>query len=269
MRNPQERHSSSALSQDLSDESLLNSLIATTPKELLSLLFRFNLAESFLRQMKERQIVSSDPHLSAPASIQNDALALYCQSRQIDSKEKHDEWCFRHALKPDDLISEAIHLYRRKELENKILNDTGETLFLRYKDKLDRVLYSLLRVDDPLLCQELFYSIDSKEQTFSHIASQYSMGPEAKTQGLVGPVDLTTPHPEISARLRTAQAGHLIGPFKIDAWYAVLRLEYRFDSEYDEATKNFLRELSFKSEINKSINQEVTLIAQWLLQSPE
>ena len=38
------------------------------------------------------------------------------------------------------------------------------------------------------------------------------IGPESKTQGIVGPVDLTTPHSEIAARLRTAAARQLLNP---------------------------------------------------------
>ena len=50
----------------------------------------------------------------------------------------------------------------------------------------------------------------------------------------MGPVDLTTPHPEIAARLRTAKPRQLFSPFQADQWHVLIRLEYRFDSEYDE-----------------------------------
>jgi hypothetical protein len=100
----------------------------------------------------------------------------------------------------EDLVSEAIHAWRRAELREQLVTASGESLYLRYKDKLDRVLYSLLRVADSGLCQELSYAIEAGEITFAEAATQHSNGPEAKTQGIVGPVDLTTPHPEVAAR---------------------------------------------------------------------
>jgi parvulin-like peptidyl-prolyl isomerase len=121
-----------------------------------------------------------------------------------------------------------------------LLSGSGETLFLRYKDRLDRVLYSLIRVESEDLAYSLFYAIEAGDLGFGQAAAQNSIGPESKTQGIVGPVDLTTPHPEIAARLRTADPGQLFSPFAADQWYAIIRLEYRFDSEYDDQTRRFL-----------------------------
>ena len=164
----------------------------------------------------------------------------------------------------EDLVSEAIHAWRRAELREQLVTASGESLYLRYKDKLDRVLYGLIRVADSGLCQELFYAIEAGEITFAEAATQYSNGPEAKTQGIVGPVDLTTPHPEVAARLRTAQAGHLIGPFQADEWHTLIRMEYRFDSEYDDNTKRFLEEICFKSQIGTDIQSDLQALIGWL-----
>jgi len=126
------------------------------------------------------------------------------------------------------------------------------------------VLYSLIRVDDAGLCRELFYAIEAGEISFGEAARLHSRGPEAKTQGIVGPVDLTTPHPEIAGRLRTAQAGQLIGPFEAAEWHTLLRLEYRFDSEYDAHTQNFLEEMNFKSRICGDLKTELQQLSSWL-----
>ena len=125
---------------------------------------------------------------------------------------------------------------------SEILKNVGETLFLRYKDRLDRVLYSLIRVETEDLAYKLYYEIESREVEFADMAEAHSCGPEAKMQGIIGPADLTTPHPEIAARLRTATATAL-SPFKVDEWFSIIRLEYRFESEYNEKTQQFLGNL--------------------------
>ena len=248
----------------MSGTTVLFALEQASGRDLISLLFRFDMAESFVRQLKEREVVFAHSDLSDPDQIHADALQRYCEENGLTTPEDRQRWCLTHGMTSEDLVSEAIHAWRRAELREQLVTASGESLYLRYKDKLDRVLYSLLRVADSGLCQELFYAIEAGEITFAEAATQYSTGPEAKTQGIVGPVDLTTPHPEVAARLRTAQAGHLIGPFQADEWHTLIRMEYRFDSEYDDNTKRFLEEICFKSQIGTDIQSDLQALISWL-----
>ena len=243
---------------------ILHALQEASGKELIALLFRFDLAEPFLRQLKEREVVFHYPNLSDPEAIRAEALDRFCQEKNLTNAEDIQKWCLARCMNESDLVSEAIHAWRRQELQQEVVTATGETLYLRYKDKLDRVLYSLLRLNDPGLCQELYYAIEAGEITFAEAAERHSCGPEAKTKGIVGPVDLTTPHPEIASRLRTAQAGTLIGPFKADEWHTIIRMDYRFDSEYDESTKDFLKEMTFKAKIGETVKNDVLDLYTWL-----
>ena len=103
---------------------------------------------------------------------------------------------------------------------------------------------------------DILKKIESGEIEFGEAAKKYSDGPEAKTQGIIGPCDLTVPHPDISSRLRTASPKQLFKPFLIDKWVAILRLEYRFDSEFNNNTKEILGKLIFGSKI-KPISSEI------------
>ena len=131
--------------------------------------------------------------------------------------------------------------------------------------QVDRVLYSLIRVESSEQAHHLFYSIEANEIEFGDAAAQFSIGPESKTQGIVGPVDLTTPHPEIAARLRTAKPRQLFPPFKADQWHVLIRLEYRFDSEYDEKTRQFLGSLVLSAKAQDMTKQiKMNYIKQYL-----
>jgi hypothetical protein len=243
--------------------SLLTALQDASNLELIALLFRFELAEPFLRQLKERAVVCEHDDLSDPNQVAEAAMEKYCNKHGLSNKEEQQRWCLQRGMSQADLVSEAIHDWRRTELRQRLCSNS-ESLYLRYKDNLDRVLYSLIRVDDAGLCRELFYAIEAGEISFGEAARLHSRGPEAKTQGIVGPVDLTTPHPEIAGRLRTAQAGQLIGPFEAAEWHTLLRLEYRFDSEYDAHTQNFLEEMNFKSRISSDLKTELQQLSSWL-----
>ena len=103
------------------------------------------------------------------------------------------------------LIEYAHFRFKRRCIIEELIESNSEALFLRYKDRLDRVLYSILRVSEQNLAYHLYYSIDSGEISFGEAATKYSEGPESKTQGILGPCDLTVPHPDVSSRLRTAE----------------------------------------------------------------
>lgn len=244
-------------------ESVLTALQDASSLELIALLFRFGLVEPFLRQLKERAVVFEHNNLSDPDQVAESAMQKYCSKHGLNNKQEQQQWCLQHGMSQADLLSEAIHDWRRTELREQSSSNI-ESLYLRYKDNLDRVLYSLIRVDDAGLCRELFYAIEAGEISFGEAARLHSRGPEAKTQGIVGPVDLTTPHPEIAGRLRTAQAGQLIGPFEAAEWHTLLRLEYRFDSVYDAHTQNFLEEMNFKSRICGDLKTELQQLSSWL-----
>ena len=248
---------------NLGAESVLTALQDASSLELIALLFRFELVEPFLRQLKERAAVFEHNNLSDPGQVAESAMQKYCSKHGLNNKQVQQQWCLQHGMSQADLLSEAIHDWRRTELREQSSSNI-ESLYLRYKDNLDRVLYSLIRVDDAGLCRELFYAIEAGEISFGEAARLHSRGPEAKTQGIVGPVDLTTPHPEIAGRLRTAQAGQLIGPFEAAEWHTLLRLEYRFDSVYDAHTQNFLEEMNFKSRICGDLKTELQQLSSWL-----
>ena len=144
-------------------------------------------------------IENDSPDLSNQKAVDALAKELGCQD-----SDQFQEWIGAHGLNNnEDLIAYAQERHKRKEVINDLLKGCGESLYLRYKDRLDRVLYSLIRVESSEQAHHLFYSIEANELEFGDAAAQYSIGPESKTQGIVGPVDLTTPHPEIAARLRS------------------------------------------------------------------
>ncbi len=192
------------------------------------------------------------------------ALASYCKHHQLSSEEALEQWCFRHALGPAALLAEAEHLQHRQAQAGNGVPGSEESLFLRFKDRLDRVLYGLIRVDNEALARDLFFAIEAGELRFGEAARLHSSGPEARTEGIVGPVDLATPHPEISSRLRVASPGELILPFKLEQWHIILRLDYRFEASLDPDTRQFLRDLSLRSQAREAIESELVALAAWV-----
>jgi parvulin-like peptidyl-prolyl isomerase len=124
----------------------------------------------------------------------------------------------------------------------------AEARFLDRKNELDEVVYSLLRLENRFLAQELYLQIESGESNFADLAKRYAEGPERNTNGIVGPVSLTQAHPVLVEKLRVTQPGVLLEPFRISDWWLVVRLE-----RYSPAT--------FDDEISLKMCQE--LFAEW------
>jgi parvulin-like peptidyl-prolyl isomerase len=87
------------------------------------------------------------------------------------------------------------------------------------------VKYSLLRTRDLGLAQELYFRIHDDGIPFAELASVYAEGQEAETGGLIGPVELSVPNPQLAQLLAISQPGQLWPPKKIGDWFVVVRLE--------------------------------------------
>ena len=124
-----------------------------------------------------------------------------------------------------EVIDRLERVIRRQEYMRDRFAPKAEARFLERKNELDQVVYSLLRLADSFLARELYLQIESEESNFADLAKRYAEGPERNTNGIVGPVSLTQAHPLLVEKLRVAQPGVLLEPFRVADWWLVVRLE--------------------------------------------
>ena len=88
----------------------------------------------------------------------------------------------------------------------------------------DQVIYSLLRVRDPGLAQELWIRLEEGESSFSELASRFGEGPESSKKGLLGPLPIGSIEP---AQLRTIirSLSPRSPPIQLGEWIILVRLE--------------------------------------------
>ena len=60
-----------------------------------------------------------------------------------------------------------------------------------------------------------------------------------------------------------ASPGELILPFKLEQWHIILRLDYRFEASLNQDTRQFLRDLSLRSQAREAIEPELVALAAW------
>ena len=148
------------------------------------------------------------------------------------------------ALKPV-----KIKLLCKQEFEHK-----AEARFLERKNKLDVVIYSLIRTKDPFKAQELYLRIIENEADFSDLASIYSEGIEKKTRGIIGPVTVEKAHPLMQEILRTSKPGKTNMPVKVDDSFVVVRVESYDSAKLDEFMKEKMGEELFNDLIESKVN---------------
>jgi parvulin-like peptidyl-prolyl isomerase len=189
-----------------------------------------------LRLLVERETVAEAlaGETLAP-SVAEEARLLFRQQRGLDSEQAMAAYQTSQGLRAEDLAWQMELPARLKQHAQVHYSHKAEARFLRRKSELDRVVYSLLRVQDGLLARELYFRISAGEASFADLAARFTEGPEKATNGIVGPVPLTQAHPVLAEKLRIASPGVLMEPFPLAEWWLVVRLERYTPAIFDEA----------------------------------
>ncbi len=205
--------------------------------EILALLSRYQLMPQFLRGLIiDRAIGDID---CTPEERQQAIYNFRTQNRLV-SDEDLQHWMTEYNLTLEGLEELAIRPMRLEKFKQETWGRKVENYFMSQKGRLDRVVYSLIRTEDEGLAQEVYYRIEEGESSFGDMAVQHSQGPEAQTQGILGPVPVSQPHPFISRMLEVSQPGQLWPPRKIANWYIIVRLEQFLPAQLDDAMRRQL-----------------------------
>lgn len=199
--------------------------------DLIPELRRHNMLYDFLRNRVIAEAVAGQ-EVAAEALAQ--AHKDFRKNKGIDNDSTLEAFLDRSGLTQEDLNWQiALPFKIRAHCEAHFLHK-AEAHFLGRKDDLDKVVYSMLRVQDPCLARELYLRIEAKEANFADLAAQYAEGVEQQTNGIVGPVSLNKSHPKLAERLGTSKAGELLEPFQISSWWLITRLERYTPAVFDE-----------------------------------
>jgi parvulin-like peptidyl-prolyl isomerase len=128
-----------------------------------------------------------------------------------------------------------------------------ETYFKSQESGLDSIVISILQVADVALAQELFFRIESGEQSFAEIAMDYSQGKYVENGGIVGPLLLRELAPPIADIVTQLQPGQLSSLFEIDGYYTLFRLDELSPAQLDKRTEIFLLDELFTVWVNTEI----------------
>jgi parvulin-like peptidyl-prolyl isomerase len=195
---------------------------------------------------------------------QGQALQSFAQQQGIKDATALEQFCAANLIQPTALQALAERPLRLERLCQRDFVHKAEARFLDRKNALDRVVYSLLRLQEPGLARELYLRIADREADFAQLAQQYSQGPERQTRGIVGPVPIQQAHPELARRLRTTPPGQLLEPFQIETWWLVVRVESYTPANFDEKTRDAMAKELFEEWLESEVNRQLQAIGKEL-----
>lgn len=183
------------------------------------------------------------------------ALQSFCARHGLFSQEQQQAWCQQQKQTPEQMTLVAVREHQLSQFQEDTWGKQIESYFLQRKSQLDQVRYALIRTKDASLAQEIYFRLNDDGESFASLASQYSEGQEAKTGGLIGPVELSVPHPTLARMLMVSQPGQLWPPTPIGEWLVIARLEQFVPAQFDAAMRQRLLAEKFQQWLQQQIEQ--------------
>lgn len=173
----------------------------------------------------------------------------------LTSETERTAWKQQYGLNQEQLEELATRRLKVEKFKQATWGKKLNSYFIKRKNQLDRVIYSLLRTQDRWLATELYFRIQEGEQTFAELAHEYSEGPEAETGGMMGPVELGTLHPKLAWLLSTSQVAIVQPPVTLGEWQVMVRVEKFIPAQFDDAMRQRLLQENFQAWFQEKLQQ--------------
>ena len=160
---------------------------------------------------------------------------------------------FAKSQKEDHQRKEQQDL-RREFIKETWLKPQLNDYFYKRKRDLDQVVYSMLRLNDIGLAEELYLRLKNKEADISELAFQYSLGPEKYTKGIVGPMPLSKTNEQIRAISTNENIGKLNKPLVIQKTIVITIVEHIIEASLTPEMEDKLLEELYNIELQKAVN---------------
>ncbi len=223
-----------------------------TAEEVIPLLVGYRMLPQFVGEMIIDQAIAAIDCTPEEKTI---ACQEFGGQNHLTTDAKRQAWLQQHCMTPEQLDNLAVRQLKLEKFKQATWGNKVESYFLKRKRQLDRVVYSALRTQDAGVARELYFRIQEGEQSFAELAREYSQGPEAQTGGLIGPVELSIPHPVLAQILSTSQPGQLWPPTHLEEWVVIVRLEKFLPAQLDEPMRQRLLNELFANWLQEQIQQ--------------
>ncbi len=221
-------------------------------KECIDILKKHDLFEILIKKELVSEILQS---ITLNESQILELKTNFIKQKTFETEDDYKNWLKTENIKEKDLIDKISNPLKLAQFCNKNFSHKAEARFLKRKNDLDKVVYSLIRLSDPFLARELRFRLVAKEANFEDLATSYSEGIEKHSKGIVGPIGINKAHPGLSEYLRKWPIGEILGPISVNNLHLIFRIEERYEAKLnDEMIENMNKEL-FEEWLTEKTNQ--------------
>ena len=197
-------------------------------------------------------------NFTPPKETKEKAFNDFCNSKGLIDENQLMLYLEEHCLNYDELLEKITLSLKKQYYSLQEFGYKAESHFLKMKDTLDKVIYSLIRVRDQDIAYDLYLRLEEEKSDFTSLAQQFSEGPEKNSYGKIGPISLSTAHPLLRELLENQQTGLVLEPVLIEDWWVVARLDKRIDAVFDEAMKMHLASELFEDWLQNESKKLIT-----------
>ena len=226
----------------------LNNLLKN---EGIKFLIENNLFKSFIKSVLVSNMIS---HIEISDELKTEAFHNFMISNKIKNEFDLKKFLELSHITQSELENDVIKQAKIIEYAKKKYDNKANTRFLSRRKDLEMVVYSLIRIKSQDLAKELYFKIESEEESLEDLANKYSEGNEKYSRGIIGPVPITQGHPSLADKLRVMQQGELSEPFLLDNWWCIIRLEKLINPSFNETIKSQMCKEIFDEEINNLVD---------------
>lgn len=220
---------------------IIDPLATVNHHNIIPLLASYKMMPQLLR---ERIIDKAVASIECTSAEIEQAYQDFYQTNKINSETKLQIWLQRHNLTVPQLELTIIRPLKIYKFKQQTWGNQLESYFWQRQPDLDLVVYSMIKVKDRDLAQELYFRISAGEQSFTAAASQYSQGIEAYTGGIMNPIGIGRLPKPLAQRLRSLNPGELHRPIVSDNHFVIVRLEQIIPAKLNSFTaKSLLNEM--------------------------
>ncbi|NJL52981.1 MAG: peptidylprolyl isomerase [Hydrococcus sp. SU_1_0] len=180
------------------------------------------------------------------------ACQIFEQQNRIQTASQRQAWASSHGITQADIKEIATRKLKIEKLKIERWENAVECYFLKRKAQLDKVSFSIIRLADQDLAQEIFFRIQNQEQSFAELAKQYSESAEAHLGGMVAPIELGMLSPAIAKLLQNCQPGELLHPIPINGAIAIIQINTVIPATLDPLTRQRLLNEQFSNMVAKA-----------------
>lgn len=184
------------------------------------------------KELKREELISKFKILNKKSN--KDIKKDWLLSNKINSEKELKSWLLSNNIGSKDLERIILREWLWIEWCKNKFKDELSSYYLKRKDDLDAVIYSLIRIKEENFANEIYLRIKDDNIKFSDLAGEFSEGVEKQSGGIIGPVTINNSHPKISHLLKISEENQLWPPIYIDNWWIILRLEKKMITTLDK-----------------------------------